>query len=259
MANLANQKKGLPWVPLFFAVLIIQSSSSFAFVLRTAAQDSDLFKYDLSNPKAPGFCMELIQKVHERDSSIAFQIIPPPLPLFRIERELEDRQLDVFFCFLKNADREKRMSFLPIELYKVQHVLVSRKGEPISIENYDELRAFSKNNSILVQQNSALVSFLKTQGIRIDDGTKDYSAMLQKLIARRGKALYVQNLGIQKAIKKEKLSDLVQISKNPLKEERLYVAYSKSAPQKAIKKLEGVLNMLDKNGELKKLFKKYAE
>ena len=55
-------------------------------------------------------------------------------------------RIDIFFCLLKSPEREKLMSFIPVELYRVQHILVTRKGNPLDIKNYEQEDLFEDNN-----------------------------------------------------------------------------------------------------------------
>lgn len=256
MANLFQKYKGRFIIALFLA---FAWQTSLAEVLETATQDSDSFKYNLIDNKAPGFCAELMTKVHELDPSIQIKVVHSNLPLMRIERELEDHRIDIFFCLLKSPEREKIMSFIPVELYRVHHVLVTKKNNPLAIKSYEELKTYSQTHSVLVQQHSVLAITLKKYNVRYDDGTKDYAAMLKKLLNERGEVLYVQDLAIKKAINKEKLNDEVLISKHSLKVEPHFVAYSNKTSMASIKKVEKVLKNLEKVGFLRSNLKKYSE
>lgn len=256
MANLIQIYKGRFIIALFFAFVWQNSSGE---VLETATQDSDSFKYNLIDHKAPGFCAELINKVHELDPSIQIKVVHSNLPLMRIERELEDHRIDIFFCLLKSPAREKYMNFIPVELYKVQHVLVTKKNNPLLIKSYKDLKKYSQNHSVLVQQHSVLATTLKKHNVRFDDGTKDYKAMLKKLLNERGDVLYVQDLAIRKALNQEKLNNEVFISRNSLKVEPHFVAYSSKTSMATIKKVGKVLKNLEKEGFLRSNLKKYSE
>lgn len=256
MVNYFFSFKGRFYIALFFLCFF---QASYAEVLETATQDSDFFKYNPHNIKAPGFCIELMNKVQEVDPSLQIKIIHSDLPLLRIERELEDHRIDIFFCLLKSPEREKIIKFIPVELYRVQHVLVGHKASSLVIKNYEELKTYSQTHSVLVQQHSVLATTLKKHNVRYDDGTKDYSAMLKKLLSDRGDVLYVQDLPIKKNIKKEGLDSQVTVLKVPLKVEPLYVAYSKKINPISIKKVEKALRFLEKKGTLKVLLKKYAD
>jgi hypothetical protein len=87
-----------------------------AIELHTAAQDSAP-KYFL-NKNMDGLCVEIINAIEKVNSSIKFKGYETFLPFKRIQNNLEDGKIDVFFGFTKSKEREENIFLLILPFIK---------------------------------------------------------------------------------------------------------------------------------------------
>ena len=125
--------------------------------LRTVQQSGSLVKYDPDGaPTRPGLCLEILRAVERVDPGLHFSGLEQQAPLKRVERLLDDGQLDAFFCLLKSPERERQWRYAPVPLYTIRHVVVQRADDAHHYDTLAELAAASQRKPVLVMRGTAL-------------------------------------------------------------------------------------------------------
>jgi len=245
-------------VSAFCAGLLLFSSSLAALELKTAAQESSpKFKKD-SDGSITGICVEVMRAVEKLDPTIKFVGDQKFEPFRRIEVMVEHGDLDVFFGFVKNKEREEKYIYIDPPIYTVADVLVARKDDPVEIKNLEEIKKLGNNGTVLLISGVAQVDQLQKMGITTDDGGKTVPINFQKLLLNRGRFVMQSEVEIIEAIKTEKMESRVKILPTKFNEAGRFVAFSKKVPTETIAKVKTALEKMAKSGELKKIYAKYA-
>ncbi|OFZ29054.1 MAG: hypothetical protein A2622_13255 [Bdellovibrionales bacterium RIFCSPHIGHO2_01_FULL_40_29] len=225
--------------------------------LKTYAQDSALVKYNVADAAKPGICSEIIKKVESIDPDIKITGATEYAPLSRVEPMLESGQIDVFFCLLKSAERIKKYNYASIPLYTIKHVMAVRADDDVKISNYEDVRKLGKEGTVLVTFGSTLVKTAQAEKLTVDDSAKTDEQNFSKLLDKRARFFYGQDMTLLTAIKNAKLEGKVKIIEANFKEEPLYLATSKKLSEDIFNKLQADLEKLKKSGDLDKISAKY--
>ncbi len=240
------------WV--FFLVCPQLASSQ---ILKTVSQDNSLVKYASAADEMPGICREIAAAVMAYDASLSFQGLDQPVPLTRIEKMLESGIIDVFFCFLRNRDREARFRYIDVPLYTVRHVLLAKADDPIDIKNFSDLHRLEKQNIVLVNFGSSLVQHLNDAAVRNNASAKNDVQLLRMLESGRGRFIYGQDLTLLEMLRRMRVKERYRILPTVFKEEHQYLAYHRNLNPAVVLKLEKAIRALSISGQLEKLVNRY--
>lgn len=246
---------------VFFAVMLFGSTATWANVtpLKTMSQDGFRAKFNLENPQKPGICIEIIRAIEKLDPKLKFSGLEAKGSTARVETELANGAIDVFFGLIKTPEREAKFNWVPIPLFVNSQVLVARKNDSFTFNNWDDLRRLGKNGTILVNRSSAQSQYLRSLGgLEIDDQSIHVSANLRKLLSERARVYYVSDLYVLEEIEAQGLSKDLKILPPRFEREALYVFFSKKILVADINRVTNALKELEKNGELARIRKRYA-
>jgi len=238
--------------------LLLLNSNLFAFDIKTAAQDSGPKFKKNGDASITGISIDVMRAIEKLDPSIKFVGDQKFDPFRRIELMVETGELDVFFGFVKNKEREEKYVFIDPPIYTVADVLVVKKDDPIDIKKLEDIIPLGKDGVVLVSSGIAQGDQLKKIGVTIDDGAKTPGLNLQKLMLNRGRFVMQAEISIENAIKEEKLEGKVRILPARFNDGGRYVAFSKKVPAETIAKIKVALEKMAKSGELRKIHAKYA-
>jgi len=246
---------------LFLLLLALQTASAWAsdLVLRTAAQEHALTKYDTANPQAPGLCVEIAHAIEKIDPGLSFSGFDTPMPLPRILALMKAGQLDVFIGAFHTRERDSMVDYLDQPLYQITHRVAVRADDTIELSGMDELRRLAPDNIVMTLQGTAYDSYLRSMNLQnLDVGTADIGILLKKLVNGRGRFAYESDLNLTEAIRKNRLEGKVRILPVSFKSESQFAVVRKSLNPVAAARLESDLEQLEKNGELKRIYARYA-
>lgn len=240
---------------------LLLSSLLAAETLRTAAQDSSP-KF-IRNPggASTGISIEIMQEISRLDPGIRFSGGNDFLPLKRIEKMLENGEIDVFFGFIRSTEREKQYVFIDPPLYFVSDVLVARRDDPIDIRHLEELKALGDKGVVLIAKGVSQGDQLKKMDIQIDDGGRSLETNLQKLVNGRGRFAFQSEIEMKTAIRigPQAFRDQLRILPARFNTGGRYIAFSRKVPPATISRVQAALDRLEDNGTLSRIYAKYAQ
>lgn len=225
--------------------------------LRSAAQAGAPAKYASGDPQRPGLCGEIAAAVMHVDPDLHIEGLNQPVPLRRLELMLSNGDLDVFFCLLKSEHRHALMRYLPVPLYRISHVLAMRADDARTPRTWDELRAFSRRQPLLLAQGTKLASTLQEADVSFHESARSDKEALQMLVRGRAGAVYGQDFNLRQAARGAGLDTRVRIGPQVFEEETQYVVVSRQLPEAVVERLTDRLRQLSASGEIARMAERY--
>jgi ABC-type amino acid transport substrate-binding protein len=226
--------------------------------LRSAAQAGAPAKYASGDPKRPGLCGEIAEAVMRTDPDLHIEGLGQQVPLRRLELMLSNGDLDVFFCLLKSEHRHALMRYLPVPLYRISHVLAMRAGdERAAPRTWDELRAFSRHQPLLLAQGTKLAATLQEADVSFQESARSDKEALQMLVRGRAGGVYGQDFNLRQAARGTGLESRLRIGPQVFEEEAQYVVVSRQLPDAVVERLTDRLRQLSASGEIARLAERY--
>lgn len=238
------------------AVVIMLSVPAFGIELRTAAQEASP-KFFIKDGKMVGICVDALRAIEKTDSDIRFVGDQKFNPLKRIEFLMETERLDCFAGFVKNKKRMAKYIFVDIPIYYVSNVLTVRKDDDVVINSLEDIKKL-KDSTVLSSYEVAQAKKLKREGFNVDDGGRTPAANIKKLVAGRGRFIYLSETSTRQAVKDLGYQDRVKILPARFEKSGRYIAFSKNTPKSVVEKVARALEILRDSGELDRIFAKYV-
>lgn len=225
--------------------------------LRTAAQAGAPAKYGGPSLRRPGLCAELLQAVERLDPGLRFSGQEQFLPLRRVQRMLGQQEIDVFFCLIRSAERQRQWDYLPVPLYRVRHRVVLRLEDRDEILGWPELRALSRRKPVLVAQGSVLAQTLAQAEVSYSEAPRGDAEALRMLLLGRGDAVYAQDMALTPLLEQPEFAGRLRLAPLVFQEEDQYVAVARGLPPAARQRLLRALQTLEREGRLRQLSERY--
>lgn len=233
-------------------------ASAAPMAIRTYSQEGFEAKYAPGNPQRPGICIEIMRAIEKLDPGVKFVGVDEMATTARVEQGLTHGQIDVFFGHIKTPERAAKFIFSGPHLYKISQVLVVRRGDPIEVNDWDDVRKLGKDGVVLTVKGIGQVDYLKSLGgITVDDNSRLISANLKKLVAGRGRFYYGSENSVREAIEILGMESQVKILPKRFQKEAIYVSFSRKAPPELVSRINENLARLERNGELRKIRARY--
>jgi len=246
-------KSVFAFIFIFFAV-----THSFGFELRTAAQDSAP-KYYEENGVMKGLCVDIINELVAEVPELQIKGYDNFLPFKRLQRYLENGDIDIFVGLKKTQDREAKYNFVPIPIYTVNYFLIARSDDDFVFTDNTKLSDFSKDDSILTVFGSAAERFLSKENCsNILPIAKNPENLIQMLLYKRGRFAFYHNLGIEAGLKKNNAYSKVKVIPLRFYTYSHYIALSKKVSPSIANKIELAVRKMQSNGFLAKTYSKYV-
>lgn len=242
-----------------FLFCLTAGNATFGDEITTFYQDSNP-KYIASNGRIYGLCMDIIKAVEDvANLSVVNTGLPasPFRPLKRIILDVANGNIDVFFCLARNTSREALFDYVSTPLYEVNHRVAVRSGEYTDVETLDDIRALG-TATVLTNFGTATERFLmKQRGIEIDASASTLTANLQKLLLGRGEFVYFHDIGLYSTIRQNFSDKKIDVLPASFRSYHHYLVVSKNAPTDLKDRLEKAVAVLEANGTLGAIIKKY--
>ncbi|WP_420415415.1 substrate-binding periplasmic protein [Roseibium sp.] len=242
-----------------FAQLLLSLTGLRAEEITTFYQDS-YPKYIQTDGGFSGLCMDLIAAVETKiGTKIVNKGVPDNAfrPLKRIQVDIEQGNIDVFFCLAKNSKREKLFDYISTPLYEVNHVVAVRSGEHVGIQNLDDIRDLT-SATVLTNFGTATERFLNNQiGLTVDATADSLELNLRKLLLGRGEFVYFHDIGLYSTIRQKFPNEELDVLPAKFRSYYHYLVVSKEAPNGLRETLEKAIRELNQDGTLAKIIKKY--
>ncbi len=229
--------------------------------LRTCSQAELPLKFDLGNPERPGICVEIIRALQRLDPVLQFPGLERGLPLKRVAMELAQHQLDIFFSMIDTPDRVALgVDFLdaPV-LYESRHQVAVRADDPVTVGSLNDIAHLGSDGVVLVTHGTAYVEYLKNfPGLHVSKLAVGNAQNLRMLLAGRGRFFYHAGTTLRSHIEAEGLQDRVRILPAVFKVDAQRVAFSPRLDPPLRARLAGLLQQLERGGELQRLRLRYG-
>lgn len=233
------------------------SVSTGPLTLRSAGQAGVPVKYAFDDPQRPGLCAEIAAAVQRIDPELRIEGLNQAFPLRRLELMLSNGDLDVFFCLLNSEQRRAQMRFLPVPLYRVNHVVAMRAGDARMPKGWDELRKLARKEPLLLAQGTKLASTLQRADVAFTETARNDRDALMMLVRGRTAAVYGQDLNLRLAARSAGLEGQVRISTQVFEEDVQYAVVSRRLPDAIADRLTERLRQLSASGEIARLAERY--
>lgn len=181
-------------------------------------------------------------------------------PLLRALRMLNTGLVDGFYSIKKTPEREKSLLFLRSPLFHQDYVFF--------VPNYSRLQF---NGDLASMSNVRIgIIYSTSYGGRFDTAVKDgvlrqldpaenYSQVFIKLLAGRVDAVICSKLVGLEILKKLGAANQVKISGPPVETTFSYLAFTQNMPYQAkVAALDKVLDQMNKDGTIKRIFQHYG-
>lgn len=233
------------------------STSTGPLTLRSAGQAGVPVKYAFDDPQRPGLCAEIAAAVQRIDPELRIEGLNQAFPLRRLELMLSNGDLDVFFCLLNSEQRRAQMRFLPVPLYRVNHVVAMRAGDARMPKGWDELRKLARKEPLLLAQGTKLASTLQRADVAFTETARNDRDALMMLVRGRTAAVYGQDLNLRLAARSAGLEGQVRISTQVFEEDVQYAVVSRRLSDAIADRLTERLRQLSASGEIARLAERY--
>ena len=241
--------------------LLLLAAPAFAAELRTAAQDSAPKFVRHSDGAVSGISIDVMKAINRVDPTLRFVGDTKFMPLKRIENQLDNGELDVFFGFIKNKRRQSAFTYIDPPIYSVANVLVARRHDKVAIKRLEEIKTLGEDNVVLLVYGVAQAEQLRPLGIALDDRGSSLEQNLHKLVRGRGRFVFQSEPEIHAAIRQSppEVAENVRVLPTRFNESGRYVAFAKHVPPETVAKVRKALAQLAESGELKRIFDKYVQ
>lgn len=223
--------------------------------LKTDFQDTSSKVVQKSDGSFGGICVDLMKLV-EGNSNYKFIRPTSFTPLKRIEDDLEKGSIDVYFALLKNAEREKKCSFI-VPIYTIKYILVAREDDKTVIKTIDDLKKINKDLPILTVSGSTIMNYIATLGLKGDDSGKTVEQNFDKIIGKRADYFIYHDIAILSELSSAKYKGKLKVYPLTLQSEEMWLVTALNLEPKIKDDLKNTVNKLKKSGEWDKVIKTY--
>ena len=240
---------------LVFASTLVRGEP---LVIRTLAQDGFTAKFNFENKAKPGIVIEIFRAIEKIDPGVKFVGYEVKASTARVEDSVVTGEVDTFFGLVKTPERTHKYQYVDTPLYTTRGILVARANDPVQIRGWDDIRVLGDAGGVLVARGTSHASHLKSLGgLSVDDQSATTVGNLRKLLAGRGRFFFASDINAAEEIRALKLDAQVKILPVNFWETQIYAVFSRKTHPAIVKRISDDLKMLEKTGELKKIYARY--
>jgi polar amino acid transport system substrate-binding protein len=220
------------------------------------AQESIPPKWVMEDGTVQGLCPDLMAAIERIEPRVRFAGYERPRSLLVIEDALDTGRAGAACALLDSPRRRSVAVRLRVPLYEARHRLAAVAGDQQVVNDFDDLVRLKP--LINTARGSAYILQLKARGIAVDDSTGDNVVNLRKIIAGHGRYTYMNELSLLRLIRTEHLEDKVRMLPAVFNSEPVYLWVSHKADPALAPMLEQALARLKANGELARIYERWA-
>lgn len=224
--------------------------------LRTVQQGNSMAKYAPGDSNRPGICMEILRAVEQIDPRLRFSGLDQQAPLRRVEIMLSQGEIDLFFCLLRSAEREKQWRYVPVPLYRIQHMVAMRQDDTPEPRDMTDLVVASRRKAVVVTRGTVLAATLREAGATVTEAASDFEA-LQMLVLGRTDHVYGQDLNLQRHLREFRSGEKLRIASTVFQSDQQFLAIGRHVTVAVEQRLLHALQKLEREGRLKAISDKY--
>jgi len=244
---------------LLCALLGAPAGATPVTVLKVVAQEGTEPKFIPAGiGRVVGLCVDLFRAIERIDPTLQFAGDQQWLPLLRAHSELASHQHDALCAVQRTDERARQYVFLDPPLFQLRYQLIARAGDPVAINNWDDVRRLGARGVILSNRGYVSPHMLeRLGGLQVDQSAASPAANLQKLIAGRGRFFLHRAPGIQGFIDRAGASQKVKILPTVMMTSNVYMAMGTHVDAAVRLRVQHAVEQLDQTGELARLLKKW--
>lgn len=247
---------------LAVAAALSASPASAVTEIRTAAQEASEPKFvtilNDGKPEVGGICVDIMRAIEHVDPRLKFVGDNTWQPLARMEAGLLAGNLDAVCGLLRSKPRDTQYTYVPTPLFSVNYHLVVRADDDIRINSWDDVRKLGNDGIVLVINGFGIIKRLQDEKVIIDSGAYTSKTNFAKLLAGRGRFYYHRSPGIEAEIRQAGVEGKVRILPKPMHTEKFHLVVSKGVSAETVDRLNNALIVLERNGELARLQRKWS-
>jgi glutamate/aspartate transport system substrate-binding protein len=202
-----------------------------------------------------GICPDILAAMEKTEPRLRFTGHEDFRSLPVIEQGLESGAVQAA-CALLDSERRRKIAYQAGRLYIVRHRLAAAASDKAVVDSIDDLVKLKP--LITTSRGAAYTSQLRQLGLEVDDSTGDNVTNLRKILGGHGRFVYMNELTLVWLIREQRMQDKVRLLPAVLKEEPIYFWISKKADPQAAQLMQQALNKLQKNGELARIYDRWA-
>ncbi len=221
--------------------------------------------YDLEelngNLEAKGMFLEIMEAFVEEAPEFHFKYDLIQVPFARVKLYLAENIIQVYFCFAKNADREKLYQYTDTPLYPVNFGILVRADdtEALRINTFEEMERLG--GTLMGVRGTSALRVFQEQAINLNIPVEDAPTIeqnLKKLMANRGRYFTFNHYSLIDGARKLGYEDKVALIPLIVEETYHWLAFSNNVSPEIVQKANTVLHKLDEKGELRRIYEKYG-
>lgn len=233
-----------------------------ALDIRTAAQEGSQPKFVVTGKagkiRIDGICVEMMRAIERQEPSLRFVFAPQQEPLARIEKGMEEDDLDSN-CLIRNAEREMKFQVVPTMMFSFDYHLVARADDNVQVNNWNDVRNLGVDGKLLVLRGTGAKGRLQQiGGLIVDDGGSTTAENLNKLVAGRARFFYYRTIAWKSEIARAEMDGKVRVLPTIMESIEFYLMLNKHVPKEVFDKISSALTALEKSGELMQIRKKWT-
>ena len=255
MNNNGKTARSLPRL-LALAIGMAAWTSAWGIDVRVASQEAQVPKWVHLAGRVTGICPDIMSSVERVEPRLHFNGYQHGRSLRGIEAGLESGSLDAA-CALVASPRRRAIALqVGKSVYVTRHLLAARAGDPAVVRDVHDLVRMGA--LVTSQRGSVFTDELKAAGVHIDDATDDNDVNLRKMLGGHGRFVYMNELTLQHYLHSEGLASRVRVLPVVLGAEPAYFWVSRKADPALAGLLGAALGQLKADGELDRIFARWA-
>lgn len=228
------------------------------FVLRVTGQESLPPKWIQQDGSAStGVCPDILAAISRIEPRIRFTGLDDIRSVLVIEQNLRLGTADIACALVSTPLRRHIAIAIPQPLYVARQRLAAAASDTAEINSLDDLARLKP--LVTTSRGAAYIDHLRERGIPVDDSTGSNVTNLKKMLAGHVRYFYMNELTLHWLIRQQGLQDKVKLMPAILKEDSLFLWVSKKAPPQAVPLLAAAVKKLSDNGELARIYARWAD
>ncbi|MYM68615.1 transporter substrate-binding domain-containing protein [Pseudoduganella sp. FT55W] len=228
-------------------------------VLKVVAQEGTEPKYIPAGiGRVVGLCVDLYRAIERIEPNVVFSGDQQWTPALQALSQLASHEHDALCAVQRTEERTRQYVFLEPALFQMRYQLIARAGDPVTVNNWDDVRNLGPKGIILANRGYTAPGMLeRIGGLQVDASASTPAANLQKLIAGRGRFFLHRAPGMQGFIDRAGATTRVRILPTVMATTDVYMALGTHVDPAVRQRVQRALEQLDKNGELARLLRKW--
>ena len=224
--------------------------------ISTAFQDSYPKFYIDRQGQHTGICTDLATALIDHLDRFRDTSTRRLMPLRRIRQRLAEKDgIDFFMGLALNEERARLYDYVEPALYEVNHVIAVRSDDPARI---DSLAEIPRDAVLMTIGGSSTERFLEGQGFtNVDGSANDSTQLLKKLVHKRARFVYFNDIALKAEIKRMGLRQEVRILPTSFRKYAHYLVINKNTDPLKKEAIISTYHEMRGTGQVETILDKY--